>query len=118
MKSDAKTIEFVAIAKFLKYSPYKLRPLADVVRGKDLIYALGWLNTYRNKRVEPVKKVIESAMANAKDRAGLEKSDLYISEIRIDEGPIFKYFKPGAMGRANVQRRRFCHISVKVSKKA
>lgn len=111
-------MEFVAKAKFVKYSPYKLRPLADVVRGKDLIYALGWLTTYRNKRVEPVKKVIESAMANAQNLAGLEKKDLYVAEIRIDEGPLFKYFKPGAMGRANIQRRRFCHISVKVSKKA
>lgn len=111
-------MEFVAKAKFIKYSPYKLRPLADVVRGKDLLYALGWLNTYRNKRVEPLKKAIESAMANAQHVAGLEKKDLYLSEIRIDEGPLFKYYKPGAMGRANIQRRRFCHISVKVSKKA
>lgn len=110
-------MEFISKSKFVKYSPYKLRPLADIVRGKDLTYALGWLNTYRNKRVEPLKKTIESAMANAKNLANVERKDLYISEIRVDEGPIFKYFKPGAMGRANIQRRRFSHISVKVSKK-
>lgn len=111
-------MEFVSIAKFIKYSPYKLRPLADVVRGKDLVYALGWLNTYRNKRVDPVRKAIESAAANAKNVGGVDKKDLVLSEIKIDQGPIFKYFKPGAMGRANIQRRRFCHISVKLSKKA
>lgn len=111
-------MEYKSIAKFLKYSPYKLRPLADIVRGKDVDYAINWLKSYRNQRTIPVLKAIESAAANAKSIDGLEKDQLVLSEIKVDQGPIFKYFKPGAMGRANPQRRRFSHISVKLAKKA
>ena len=65
----------------------------------------------------PLKKVLESAIANAKDRSDIDLSDLRIKEIKVDQGPVFKYFKPGAMGRANVQRKRQSHISVTLIKK-
>ena len=110
-------MQFVAKAKHVPFSPYKLRALADVVRGKDVGYALGWLSTYRVGRVVPIKKVIKSAVANAKDLKGIDYSDLFLKEIRIDEGRTFRYFKPGAMGRAAAQRRRFSHISVVLEQK-
>jgi len=110
-------MEFIAIAKNLRFSPYKMRMLADVVRGKDVQQALYWLATCRMKRALPIKKVIESAAANAKDRSNLNLQELLIKEIKVDQGPMFKYFKPGAMGRANVQRKRLSHISVKVASK-
>jgi large subunit ribosomal protein L22 len=56
--------------------------------------------------------MIESAVANAKYLHNVNAEKLFIKEIRVDQGPIHKYFKPGAMGRANVQRKRFCHMSV------
>lgn len=111
-------MEFVAKAKGIPFSPYKLRPIADVVRGKDLAYALGWLTTHRTNRVVPLKKVIESAAANAKSTQGVEIAELCVKEIRVDEGRIFRYFKPGAMGRASMQRKRFCHISVILEQKS
>lgn len=111
-------MQFIAKAKGLPFSPYKLRPIADVVRGKDLAYALGWLATYKTNRVVPLKKVIESAAANAKSTQGVEVGDLCVKEIRVDEGRIFRYFKPGAMGRAAMQRKRFCHISVILEQKS
>jgi large subunit ribosomal protein L22 len=110
-------MSFVSKAKNLRYSPYKLRPLVDVVRGKDANFALHWLDTCRMKRAMPIKKAIQSAIANAKDRADLGIEELFVEEIRVDQGPIFKYFKPGAMGRAKPQRKRFSHISVKVANK-
>lgn len=105
-------MEFKAKAKFLPFSPYKLRPLADVVRGKHVDYALSWLTTYAGRRVSPLKKVIESARANAKMLGSVQTETLVIKDIRVDEGPQFKYFKPAAMGRSQIQRRRMSHISV------
>ena len=105
-------MQFVAKAKRIPYSPYKLRPLADVVRGKGVMAALGFLVTHQTKRVSPIKKVIESAAANAKNNKGVELQDLCVKEIRVDEGRIFRYYKPGSRGGARIQRRRFCHISV------
>lgn len=105
-------MQFNASARYIHYSPYKLRPLVDVVRGKNADYAVHYLSTAALKRAIPIKKLIESAVANAKQLQGVSSSQLTIKEIRVDEGPTYKYFKPGAMGRANVQRKRFSHISV------
>lgn len=105
-------MEYKAIAKFLRYSPYKIRPLADNVRHKNASAALAWLSTYASRRVVPLKKVIESAVANAKQIDGKNAQALMIKEIMVDEGPMFRYFKPGAQGRAQVQRKRSCHIRV------
>lgn len=101
-----------AKARYIRFSPFKLRPLADAIRGKAAEYALNLLASYSIKRTEPVKKVIESAIANAKNLNGLEAANLKIADIRIDQGPSVRYFKPGAMGRSNVYKRRFSHISV------
>lgn len=111
-------MQFLAKARYIMYSPYKLRPIADVVRGKDVGYALNWLLTYRTQRARSILKLIESAVANAKNNGNVEYSDLLIKEIRIDQGPIHKYFKPGAMGRANIQRKRLSHLSVILETKA
>lgn len=108
-------MSFISKAKNLKFSPYKLRPLADVIRGKDAKFALRWLDTCRMKKALPIQKAIKSAVANAKDRADLNMEELFIQEIRVDQGSIYRYFKPGAMGRAKPQRRRFSHISVTVA---
>jgi large subunit ribosomal protein L22 len=110
-------MEFVAKAKYVRYSPYKLRPLADVIRGKAVSYALNWLSTYRTKRAIPVQKAIESAAANAKNLNNVDTSTLFVKEIRIDQGPIQRSFKPAAMGRAMPQRKRLCHVSVVLEQK-
>jgi|SRR6516165_4589561 len=105
-------MQFRAKAKFVRYSPYKLRPLADVIRGKDAQYALHWLETYKTRRSVPLKKMLMSAVANAKNLNDLSPNELIIKDLRVDEGPIIRYYKPGAMGRANIQRKRLCHLSV------
>jgi large subunit ribosomal protein L22 len=105
-------MQFSAKAKFVRYSPYKLRPLADVIRGKNAEYALHVLQTFKSRRSVPLYKVLASAIANAKDRNDLAAGMLVIKDLRVDEGPIFRYFKPGAMGRANIQRKRMSHLSV------
>jgi large subunit ribosomal protein L22 len=105
-------MQFNAKSKYLSISPYKLRPFADVIRGKNVAKALRWLSTVKVKRSIPIKKLIQSAAANAKDLKNIEAYELVIADIRIDQGATFKYFKPGAMGRSNIYRKRFSHASV------
>ncbi len=105
-------MEFTAKARYIRFSPYKLRILVDVIRGKSALYALNWLSTCALKRAEPIKKMVESAVANAKNLQDIQSSDLCIKDIRVDEGPTYRYFKPGAMGRSNKYKRRISHMSV------
>jgi len=104
--------QYIAKAKFIRYSPYKLRPLADIVRGKNVQFALNWLSTCSLQKAVPIQKMIQSAAANALQLGKFEAEHLVVKEIRIDQGPIFRYFKPGAMGRANPQKKRLSHLSV------
>lgn len=105
-------MRFLARARYIRFSPFKLRPLVDTIRGKNVRYALNMLTSFPTQRTNPVKKVIESAVANAKNLANVEITSLRVKEIRVDQGPAVRYFKPGAMGRSNVYKRRFSHISV------
>lgn len=105
-------MRFSAKVSFLPISPFKLRPFIDVVRGKSVGQAIQWLSTLAVQRSVPIKKMIESAAANAKNLKNIDAADLKISDIRVDHGPIYKYYKPGAMGRSNIYRKRFSHASV------
>jgi len=108
-----------AKSKYLRISPYKLRPYIDVIRGNTVDKALAWLETCALKRVKPITKTLFSAYSNAKNlnpEFG-SMSDLVIKEIKIDQGPIIKYFKPGAQGRACPQRKRLSHLEIILDKK-
>jgi len=109
-------MQFGAKAKYIRYSPYKLRSLVDVLRGKNAQQALNWLSSFSSQRVRPIKKVIESAVANAKNLNNIEAQDLFIKLIFVDQGPVFRFFDPGAMGRANPRKKRLSHISVTLEK--
>src|SRR3989304_8834651 len=105
-------MQFNATVKYLRFSPYKLRPLVDVIRGKPVSVALQWLDTYKVGRVLPIKKLIKSAAANAFSLKQVQHENLVIKDIRVDQGPIINYFKCGAMGRGNPMRKRLSHIEV------
>lgn len=105
-------MQFTAKAKYIHYSPYKLRPLVDVIRGKNAQYALEWLSTNSVQRVRPIEKVLKSAVANAKNKSNINPESLIIKDFRVDQGPIYRYFKSGAMGRPTVLRKRFSHINI------
>jgi len=108
---------FEAKSRYIRYSPFKLRPLANELRGKNVQYALNWLATLAlDRKVAPIKKVIESAAANAKNLQNIEVGDLVIKTICVDQGPSFRYYQPGAMGRSNPRRKRLSHISVVLEK--
>lgn len=103
---------FSATLRYVRFSPYKLRLLADVVRGKEAQFAINWLSTYAIRRARPLKKMIQSAVANAYNLKNMQAEDLVIADLRVDEGPMYRYYKPGAMGRATVLRKRSSHVSV------
>ena len=105
---------FTAKSQRVAVSPYKLRPIADVVRGKNVQQAINWLTTYSVRKAVPMRKMIESAAANAKHLSNgkVDVHALMIKEIRIDQGPFYRYFKPGAQGRSNIYRKRSSHMSV------
>jgi large subunit ribosomal protein L22 len=106
-------MNFTASAKYIKRSPYKLRLIVDVIRGKNAAYALNWLQVYGLKKSLPIKKLLDSAIANAKFKQDdINPQDLIIEEIKVDQGPAYKYFKPSAMGRSAVLRKRLSHMMV------
>jgi large subunit ribosomal protein L22 len=101
-----------ATAKWLFASPYKVRPVADLVRKRPYAEAIAILDNVPNKGAGLIKKVVVSAAANALDRnRKLDEGMLYIREIRIDDGPRMKRVWFRARGRADMLLKRMCHIS-------
>ncbi len=104
-----------AIAKNIRTTPRKARLIADFVRGKEVSKALLELKFVNKKASRFFVDIIKSAQANAKDKS-LE-GDLYIEEIRVDEGKKLKRFRAGSMGRALPIKRRLSHIMITLTTK-
>lgn len=101
-----------AQARFIPFSPQKVRLIADLVRGKDVVEAITMLKFTPNQAAKPVSKVISSAMANGEENYGVSRDDLYIHSIVADEAPTRKWRKFGARGRFKPWLRRASHITV------
>jgi large subunit ribosomal protein L22 len=101
-----------ATSKWLIASPFKVRPVADLVRAKPYTEAMAILENMPHKGAKLIRKVVSSAAANALNKnRKLGEDMLYIRELRIDEGPRLKRIWFRARGRADMQLRRMCHIS-------
>ncbi|PJZ69146.1 50S ribosomal protein L22 [Leptospira perolatii] len=109
-------MEAVAVARYVRMSPRKLRLVADEIRGYEVAEALDILK-YTNKRaIEPIYKLIRSASANAQVKSeAVDTAKMYIKKILVDEGPILKRFRPRARGRAARIRKRTSHVTVVIS---
>ena len=105
-------MEVKASLKHLRMSAQKTRLVVDVVRGLTVEAALDQLRFINKRAAEPVAKLIKSALANAENTYSLEKSNLMIKEIRVDEGVTLKRWMPRAHGRATAIRKRGCHINL------
>ncbi|WP_054675888.1 50S ribosomal protein L22 [Parasalinivibrio latis] len=108
-------MEAIAKHRFARISPQKARLVADQVRGKDVAEALNILAFSNKKAAELVKKVVESAIANAEHNEGADIDDLRVAKICIDEGPTMKRIMPRAKGRADRILKRTSHITVVVA---
>lgn len=105
-------MEVKATAKYVRMSPRKVRLVAALVRGKKLASALDQLSFADKAAALPVKKVLTSAAANAKHNFEIAEDNLYIKEIRVDEGPTLSRWLPRAHGRATPLRKRMSHIKL------
>jgi large subunit ribosomal protein L22 len=108
-------MEVAAKHRGARLSAQKARLVADLVRGKGVEEALEILTFSNKKAARIVKKVLDSAIANAEHNDGLDVDDLKVSTIFVDEGPTMKRIKPRAKGRADRICKRTCHITVKVA---
>ena len=101
--------------KFARVSPQKARLVADQVRGTGVEKAIQTLAFSNQKAAGIMKKVLESAIANAEHNEGADIDELKISAVTVDEGPVYKRIRPRAKGRANRILKRTSHIVVTVS---
>ena len=112
-------MEAKAQARFVRVTPQKARRVVNVIRGRRALDAVDVLRFAPQGAAEPVRKLVESAIANAQylaDQAGerFDAEDLYIQAIYADEGPTMKRIQPRAQGRANRILKRPSHITVVV----
>ncbi|MFZ7104415.1 MAG: 50S ribosomal protein L22 [Peptococcaceae bacterium] len=110
-------MEAKAVAKYIRISPRKARQVIDLIRGKNVRDAYAVLKFTPNKGAELIEKVLTSAVANAEHNYEMDTDSLVVSNCYVDQGPTLKRFKPRAMGRADLMRRRTSHITVVVSEK-
>jgi large subunit ribosomal protein L22 len=98
--------------RFLRMSPKKVRLVTDLVKGMKAIEAIDYLKFVNKAAVTPVTKLINSAIANAINNFNLEKDNLYIKNIVVNQGPTLRRWKPRAHGRATPIRKRSSHVEV------
>jgi large subunit ribosomal protein L22 len=105
----------IAKSKYVRSSARKARLVADQIRGKSVIEAQTLLAYSTRAAATPVRKALQSAIANADHNEGWEPTELVVGKIHIDEGPTIKRFRPRAQGRATRINKRTCHITIGLS---
>ena len=105
-------MEAKAVAKYVRMSPNKLKPVADLVRGKNLEEALTILKFTPGKGSEIFEKVVLSAAANAENNHDMNRDELYVAEIYANQGPTMKRWRAGARGSASKLLKRSSHVGV------
>ncbi|MDY6879848.1 MAG: 50S ribosomal protein L22 [Thermodesulfobacteriota bacterium] len=105
-------MEAKAVARFVRISPQKVRLVMDEIRGKKIEEAVNMLSFAPQKGARILKKLIESAVANAEGNGNIDVDALYIKRIYADEGPTMKRWRPRALGRATRINKRTSHLTV------
>ncbi len=103
-----------ATHKHARISPRKVRPLADLIRGKQADEALSILKYQPHRGARMLEKVLKSAMGNAEDRRATQVGRMVVVEARVDGGPMLKRIRPRARGMAFMILKRMSHIHVAV----
>jgi large subunit ribosomal protein L22 len=105
-------MEIHAAAKFVRISPRKMRLLMDQVRGRKIEEAIDILSFAPQRGAHILKKLINSAVANAEQNSDVDVDSLHIKRVYADEGPTLKRWMPRALGRASKIRKRTSHLTV------
>ncbi|MBN2253189.1 MAG: 50S ribosomal protein L22 [Kosmotogaceae bacterium] len=104
-----------AVAKFVRISPRKARSVVNAIRNREVGEAFQILEFSPKKASRLVYKVLRSAVANAENNFGLNIDSLYVEKAVVDDGPRMKRLWPRGRGRADIQQKRFSHITVVVA---
>jgi len=110
-------MEIRAKARFVRISPQKIRLIMGQVRGKKVEEALNLLSFAPQRGAGILKKLLDSAVANAQQNADMDVDALYIATVYADEGPTLKRWRPRAQGRATRIRKRTSHLTVILGEK-
>ncbi len=110
-------MEARAKARYVRVSPQKVRLLMDEVRGRKVGEALTRLSFAPQKGARILKKLIDSAVANAEQGGGVDVDALYIKRVYADQGPSLKRWRPRALGRATRILKRTSHLTVIVDER-
>ncbi len=108
-------MEVAAVLRHARVSPQKARLVADQIRGMHVAKALSLLEFSTKKSSDILKKVLESAIANAEHNEGADIDELHVKTICVDQGPVFKRFHARARGRGAQILKRTAHITITVS---
>ena len=106
-----------AIAKDVRISPIKIRLMVDLIRGKNVNDALNILTNYNSKPARVVKKVLDSAIANAVNNNNLDRDKLYIKTAVVDQASTLKRRVPGSRGKVDKFYHRRSHVTIVVSER-
>jgi large subunit ribosomal protein L22 len=101
-----------AKAKYVRIAPRKARLVADEVRGKSVPEAVSLLRFTNKRAAKIIGEIVLSAAANAEHNDDADPDEMFVREIRVDDGPTIKRYRARAMGRATMIRKRTSHISV------
>ena len=110
-------MQVTAKLRNLRIAPRKARLVADLIRNKQVEEAQAALNFTNKKATEPFLKLLNSAVANAKNNFQLDPANLYISKILVDEGTKLKRWMPRARGQASPIQKKTSHITLVLSEK-
>lgn len=110
-------MEAKAVARQVRISPFKVRQVLPLIRGKNVDEALMILRYNPKKSAQIVAKVLQSAVANAEHNFGLDIDKLKVTSATADQGPSMKRWRPVSMGRAHPYRHRTTHVTVKVAER-
>ena len=110
-------MEVKANLKYARVPVYKTRLVADLVRGMDVNEAIRTLTFMKQKSAGMIKKLIESAVANAEQKQVIDVDNLFVKSISVDQGPSFKRFLPRAQGRATQILKKQSHINLVLDEK-
>ena len=110
-------IQVRAVAKYVRTAPRKMRLVADLIRGKSAQEAWNLLEFTPKRAAGPMKKCLESAIANAQNNNDIPPDSLTVHRVMVDEGPTLKRFTPRARGRASAIKKRTSHITIIVAPK-
>ncbi len=96
----------------LRIAPRKVRVVVDQIRGRGAAEALDILQFTVKKGGEPVRKLLDSAVANAVENHNMDPDQLFVETVYVDQGPTLKRWRPRAMGRATRIEKKTCHITL------